>query len=918
MTSGKTPSSKLDKHIQSLLESLSEDPELSAVSSLEHVLVSSPYPMYLADVKGNYLLVNRPWCELTGMDPEAARGEGWRQALHLDDRNRVRKEWRQTLRDHIPWRCEYRLAGPQGEVVWVQDIAFFLRDTDGVAQGLLGIAVDQTESKRKLLDLESIFETSHDLLCAADDKGVFQRVNPAAEQMLGYKASQLVGKPFWDFVHPDDIEPTTAELERRAVSGDGTVSFLNRYLRKDGSQCWLEWSGSPNTPDGLIYTTARDVTARIEIEKRLRASEEKLRRLIESSEDIIFSVTPEGIYTTAGGRRLAIYGMAPEDIVGHSIWELDPENADWYQERHLRVLNTGEPLTYEHEYTYRGVTQIGQTTVYPILDETGKPVEVGIICRNVSEQRQIEQRLRESEAEKSLILETTAELIVYYDHDMRVRWLNKVAAESTGKTPEQARGRLCWEIFHDRQEPCPDCPIVKTRDTGEPQMAETVGPDGRIWLLHSYAARDQKDEVVGVVEYGLDITERRRVQRELQAREERYRYLYEHSPLALQSLDAEGNIVEVNRTWLDLLGYSSSEVVGKPFTRFLAPGGEERFNQAYTSFKQNNGARDVVHKMLRGDDSVLWASLSGRAEYDEDGSYLHFNCVLKDVTAKVETEEALRESEERFRDIVENSPMGFYQTTPDGRIIFANQAILRMLGYESLKELARRNLNEDGFMPDYPRSQFIATIEREGKVRGFQAVWNRTDGSRVFVRESARVVRNERGESMFYEGTVEDVSERVKAERNLERTTEHLRLQSRELLEKNVALRQVLSHLEDERLSFRQEIAMELSESLTPYLSKLKAGRSLCAAEVDAMFGTVDALLAGEFRDFNVKYETLSPRESEICGFVREGFTSKEIADTLNLSSATIHKHRELIRRKLGIQNSKINLATFLRLHKHS
>jgi len=292
--------------------------------------------------------------------------------------------------------------------------------------------------------------------------------------------------------------------------------------------------------------------------------------------------------------------------------------------------------------------------------------------------------------------------------------------------------------------------------------------------------------------------------------------------------------------------------------------------------------------------------------------------VLKDVTAKVETEEALRESEERFRDIVENSPMGFYQTTPDGRIIFANQAILRMLGYESLKELARRNLNDDGFMPHYPRSVFIAAIENEGKVTGFEAAWNRADGSTVFVRESARVIRDGRGESLYYEGTVEDVSERVKAERNLERTTEHLRLQSRELLEKNVALRQILSHLEDERVSFRQEIAMELSESLAPYFSKLKAGRPLSAAEVDALFGAVDALLAGEFRDFNVKYETLSPRESEICDYVREGFTSKQIADTLNLSSATIHKHRELIRRKLGIQNSKINLATFLRLHKHS
>jgi PAS domain S-box-containing protein len=127
-------------------------------------------------------------------------------------------------------------------------------------------------------------------------------------------------------------------------------------------------------------------------------------------------------------------------------------------------------------------------------------------------------------------------------------------------------------------------------------------------------------------------------------------------------------------------------------------------------------------------------------------------------------EASLRESEERFRSLYENSTIGLYRTTPDGAITLANPALVAMLGFSSADELLARNLEAEGFEPSYSRRQFIERIEREGMVRGVEAVWTRRDGTPLVVRESARAIRDSKGNTLFYDGTVEDVTERRQAQ----------------------------------------------------------------------------------------------------------------------------------------------------------
>ncbi len=142
--------------------------------------------------------------------------------------------------------------------------------------------------------------------------------------------------------------------------------------------------------------------------------------------------------------------------------------------------------------------------------------------------------------------------------------------------------------------------------------------------------------------------------------------------------------------------------------------------------------------------------------------------------ARRRTEAGLREQEQQYRMVFENATHGIYRTTPDGRILLANPALLQMLGFETFEELATRNLEEEGTETDYTREEFRRQIETEGRVRGLEAIWLRKDGCRIFVRENAQLVRGADGKPLFYEGSAEDVTARVEAEEALRRSEARL------------------------------------------------------------------------------------------------------------------------------------------------
>jgi len=131
--------------------------------------------------------------------------------------------------------------------------------------------------------------------------------------------------------------------------------------------------------------------------------------------------------------------------------------------------------------------------------------------------------------------------------------------------------------------------------------------------------------------------------------------------------------------------------------------------------------------------------------------------VVVDVKRYKKIKKALEASEERYRQLFENVPLGIYRTTPDGRFIDANPALIKMLGFTTFAEVAALDVNKEYAKSKKSRSEFMSRLETEGEIKGLEMVWTRSDGTEVHVRENAKLVRGENGE-VFFEGTLEDIT----------------------------------------------------------------------------------------------------------------------------------------------------------------
>jgi len=285
-----------------------------------------------------------------------------------------------------------------------------------------------------------------------------------------------------------------------------------------------------------------------------------------------------------------------------------------------------------------------------------------------------------------------------------------------------------------------------------------------------------------------EIVERKRAEEELRESEEKFRTLAEQSPNMI-FINKKGRVVYANKKCEEIMGYKREEFCSHDFD-FLTLIAPESIDFVKANFNRHMRGEEVPpfeYTLITKEGKRIEAIYATRLiRYEGERAILG---TVTDITERKRAEEALQESQERFRSIFENAVMGLYRTTPDGRILMANPALVRMLGYSSFKELAQRNLEESGYEPEYPHSSFKQRIENEGQVIGLESAWVKRDGTTLFLRESARAIRDEAGNTLYYEGTVEDITERKQAE-------EALRQRNRELTELNAIIAIITATLE--------------------------------------------------------------------------------------------------------------------------
>lgn len=256
-------------------------------SKFKALFEQSAVGLAVTDIEGAFVKVNRHLCDMLGYSEEELLSKTVIDITHPDDMEKEIQIGDKVIRgkqDEIVMEKRYKTKN--GDYIWAYMHTNFIRDKNGNPDYIIGAAIDITERKEAELALKEseekfsvIFNMSQSLICVADiNAATFKFINPSFKKVLGFSEEDLLGKPFYEFIHPDDLESTNRVVEKELKAGVHVIHFENRYICKDNTYRWLDWNSYPIPEKGITYAIAHDVTERKKSVLALKKSEESLQK----------------------------------------------------------------------------------------------------------------------------------------------------------------------------------------------------------------------------------------------------------------------------------------------------------------------------------------------------------------------------------------------------------------------------------------------------------------------------------------------------------------------------------------------------------------------------------------------------------------------------------------------------------------
>ncbi|MGQ9627821.1 MAG: PAS domain-containing protein [Anaerolineae bacterium] len=411
----------------------------------------------------------------------------------------------------------------------------------------------------------------------------------------------------------------------------------------------------------LLARAIRYAIERKQMEEALAQEQYLLRALMDNIPDAIYFKDTESRFiriNKAHAKRW--FGLSdPAEAAGKTDFDFfSEEHAQQAYMDEQEIVRTGQPLiNIEEKETWPdGRVRWVSTTKMPLRDAEGHIIGTFGISRDITERKRAEEVLRRAEQEKALILESLSELVVYQDTQMRILWANRAAAQSVGLTPEQLVGRHCYEIWHQRSEPCAGCPVVKTHETGQPQEGEMTTPDGKVWFIRSYPVRGTKGEVEGVVEATLEITERKKAEEALVQERNLLRTLIDNIPDYIYVKDAESRYVVSNAAHMRLLGATTpDEVIGKTVFDFFPQGlAAQYYADDQEVIRSGQPLPKLEEQSVDHAGNMKWFLTSKVPLRDSYGKIIGLVGIARDITERKRAEEAEKELIQMKEDFIAN------------------------------------------------------------------------------------------------------------------------------------------------------------------------------------------------------------------------------------------------------------------------
>ncbi len=572
----------------------------------------------------------------------------------------------------------------------------------------------------------------------------------------------------------------------------GTPYELNLELvRPDGSKRWVIARGEASRDASGHITqlrgTVQDITERKAAEEAAAIAENEYHKIFEGALEGIYRTSPEGRNLAANPALARMLGYdSPQEVVstvndsGHQVWR-DPQDRLAFS----RLLEEQEIVRgFECQYLRKDGTVIWVSlNSRRVRGPDGQTLYYEGFIEDITERKRTEEALRESE--QGLAAAQRIAHVGSWQWNVQTNAAHwsaetfRIFGLAPGQLEEHRKAFL--EMIHPADKLRVDQALTDALlGTSEYNLDYRLQlPDGTEKVIHSQAEvlLDQAGKPLALQGIVHDITEQKQAEEALRQSEDQYRSMVLNIPEVVWTVDSEGRIAFISPNLKKLSGFTPEEAYQTGLSLFfqsIHPDDAPRIKAAFIALFRGGHPYDVECRVRRKDGEWIWVHDRAVGTYEKDG-VVYAQGLLSDITERKRAEKALQDSEERFRSLVENATVGIYRTTPEGHILMANPTLVRMLGCENAGEVVARNLEEQGFEPSYPRRAFRERIERDGEVYGLESTWTKRDGSIIFVRESARAIRAESGQLLYYDGIVEDITEVRRAVEAVQESEERFR-----------------------------------------------------------------------------------------------------------------------------------------------
>ncbi|MBC2762154.1 MAG: PAS domain S-box protein [ANME-2 cluster archaeon] len=738
-------------------------------------------PLVTFDPEGTILDVNAATIHATGRGKEELIGTPF--ADYFTDPDNAYKGAMLTFEIGEVRDYELVMKAKDGTETIVSYNASVYKDLTGKVVGAFAAARDITERKKAEIalseskaELDLIFKIAADGMCVIDADHNIVKVNKTFIRMVDMDEDEIIGKKCYDIFSGELCHSEDCPLEQ-LKKGEEFAEHESVKKRPDGKEIPVIVNAARLEQNGKfvgIVEDFKDITERKQSEEEIRDLQRYNRGLIEVSLDPLVTFDHEGIIMDVNEATIRATGRERDELIKTPFADYftDPDKA--YKGAML-TFEAGEVRDYELVMKAKdGNETVVSYNASVYKDQTGKVVGAFAAARDITERKKAEIALSESKAEVDLIFQIAANGMCVIDADHNIVKVNKTFIRMVDMDEDEIIGKKCYDIFSGELCHSKDCPLEKLRKGERFVEHESVKKrsDGKkIPVLVNAARLEKNGKFIGIVEDFKDITERKQAEIALSESKEEIDLIFQIAANGMCVIDADFNIVKVNKSFIRMVDIDEDEIIGKKCYDIFS-GGLCHTKDCPLKKIQKGERFDELECVKTRSDGKEIPVLVNAARLEKKGKFVGIVEDFKDITERKQAEEEIHELQRYNRGLIEVSLDPLVTFDQEGIIMDVNTATIRTTG-RSRNELIGTPF-ADYFTDPKKAHKGAMKVFETGEIRDYELVMKPKDGTQTTVAVNASVYMDQTGEVVGAFAASRDITLQKKAEHELQETVNRL------------------------------------------------------------------------------------------------------------------------------------------------